>query len=1209
VKVTTMLELDHLTIDLAGTNLIEASAGTGKTYAIACLYLRLLIEKRLTPEQILVVTYTEAATKELRGRIRARIRQALAVLDGADSTDSFLLGLAANDNGLGSERHVARDLLQRALHAFDTAAIFTIHGFCLRALQDNAFESGSLYDTELLADQNALLLEVVEDFWRQRFFTEPAPLLAHALRHRFSPTSFMQFLKSLMLNPKVQITPQFSPAQIQRLEGDCQAAFAKVQQHWLKAQGEITDILHHHKGLSRSEKQYRPDKVHSLLDGMVSFLAGDNLYDLFEGFDKFCTASIDEQQLKKNPPPGHDFFDLCQDLQIKVEERFLALRWELVEFCRQRLPERKRQGNIRFFDDLLNDLYQALHAGQSDALAALLRSRYRAALIDEFQDTDPVQYDIFRRIFAEADTPLFLIGDPKQAIYSFRGADIFAYLEAAGQVPAARRFTLTDNWRSIPELLTAFNTVFTTGAEPFVFADIAYHPLKSGRLERAPELLDAEGGSAALQLWCLPAAEGGEALNIGQANELVPAAVATEVVRLLRAGVEGRARIGDRPVLPEDLAVIVRSHRQGRLVQEALRQCGIPCVMRSEQSIFATDEARQVCALLQGIAEPGREGKVRAALLTDLLGCSGNDIAALLDDEQGWEDILQKFRDYHHLWLERGFMIMAQKLLAAEGVRGRLLGHTDGERRLTNVLHCLEIIHQQAHERGLGSEGLLTWFAERIASGEAADEYQMRLETDEKAVKIVTIHLSKGLEYPIVFCPFMWGGLRDGDEVLTLHLDFAMIKDFGSSDYQQNRRIARKEALAESLRLLYVALTRAKYRCYLVGGKVTSGRNGSNPQTSPLAYLFHGGDGSATQGDLVEELASAVGSLPASALEGQLQAVAARGEGSISVGPLPNAAGAGGGLALNDDQRPLAHRQFSGSIVSDWRVASFTSFTAHEGPAIELPDRDESRGEVRPAATLIGEAPEELSIFTFPRGAQAGIFLHELFEGLDYAAGSAESVQILAGKGLEKHGYEQKWLPHIAANVQAVLATPLSTVQGSSFILGGLQPGSWLMEMEFFFPLQFITTERLAGCLRQWGHLQPSVDLGRLCAALHFKPVQGMVRGFMDMVFEEDGRYYLLDWKSNHLGYRLEDYRRPNLQAAMEQHLYPLQYLLYAVALNRYLSLRVKGYDYNSHFGGVIYVFLRGVNPQRGEEFGFFRDLPPVELIEELTRCLIAAGG
>ena len=239
-------------------------------------------------------------------------------------------------------------------------------------------------------------------------------------------------------------------------------------------------------------------------------------------------------------------------------------------------------------------------------------------------------------------------------------------------------------------------------------------------------------------------------------------------------------------------------------------------------------------------------------------------------------------------------MVMAQSLLAREGVRGRLLRRPDGERRLTNLLHCIEVIHHKSHERGLGVEGLLTWFGERLVDGDAAEEYQIRLETDEKAVKIVTVHVAKGLEYPIVFCPFMWGGVRDNDEVVTFHDGFTMVKDFGSTGYDDHRVLAQKECLAEGLRLLYVALTRAQYRCYLLAGKISDKTRKNRPETSPLAYLFHADEETRTAHNLVSRLADEVSALPAQKMEEQLLALQEQGEGAIAVVALPEADVAGG---------------------------------------------------------------------------------------------------------------------------------------------------------------------------------------------------------------------------------------------------------------------------------------------------------------------------
>ncbi|MCK5912703.1 MAG: UvrD-helicase domain-containing protein, partial [Desulfuromusa sp.] len=340
--------------------------------------------------------------------------------------------------------------------------------------------------------------------------------------------------------------------------------------------------------------------------------------------------------------------------------------------------------------------------------------KYRAALIDEFQDTDPVQYDIFRAIYANTDSPLFLIGDPKQAIYSFRGADIFAYLQAADDVAADKRFTLTGNWRSTPHLLTALNTVFTHGSKPFVYEQIAYHEVTSGKTVADKQLLIEGEDSPPLQVWSLSANEAGDVVNVGGANEMIPPAVAGEIARLIESGSNGKSLLGDQPVVPGDIAVIVRSHRQAGFIQTALEELGIPSVMRSDSSLFVTHEALETLTLLHSLADPGNESKVRATLVTDMFGKTGNDIARFMEDEEAWEEQLQSFREYHQLWLDRGFMVMAQTLLTREMIRGRLLRFPDGERRVTNLLHCFEVIHQKGHQLALGIEGLLTWFGEQI---------------------------------------------------------------------------------------------------------------------------------------------------------------------------------------------------------------------------------------------------------------------------------------------------------------------------------------------------------------------------------------------------------------------------------------------------------------------------------------------------------------
>ena len=1194
-----MNTLNHTTVALSGINLIEASAGTGKTYAIASLYLRLLVESELLPEQILVVTYTEAATQELRSRIRNRIREALEVMEGTETRDTFLERLYEKATLTGLKR--VRDLLERALGAFDTASIFTIHGFCLRALQDNAFESGSLYDTELVTDQTELLRDIVEDFWRMHFFREPAPLLGYTLRNRHSPATFISLLKNLHTGTGVEVIPDFSEEQIAELDRECFAAYTETSVLWQRERGGITELLKTSKGLKRSQDTYRADLLEPLFTEMDDFVAGGNPFDLFGDFKKFTAMAISEWTKLKNTPPDHPLFGSCQRLHDAVQSRFLALKAELLRFYRKSLPLRKRGSNIRFFDDLLEDLYRALLSeGGGAILAGLLRAKYQAALIDEFQDTDPVQYEIFRSIYAGSNLPLFLIGDPKQAIYSFRGADIFAYMRAAREVIEERRFTLTENWRSAPLLLDAFNTLFDNERRPFLYDEILYHPLAAGNSEQK-ECGDAAEGEP-MQLWFIDSSdEKSGMLTVDDAGNLATKAVASEIVRLLQ---DGTPLVGGKPLTAGNIAVIVRTHRQAAMVLNALSARGVPGVMRSDKSIFETREAQELLILLSALGDPGNESKVRAALVTDLLGRSGNDIAQLLDDELLWTECLREFRDYHEIWLQRGSMLMSRELMAREGIRGRLLGYADGDRRLTNILHCFELLHREEHERGVGMEGLIAWFSERLGEECEQDERQIRLETDEAAVKIVTVHVSKGLEYPVVFCPFLWGGANQKGEVVMFHDEhWNLVKDFGSPDLDRHRSLAGKESLAESLRLLYVALTRAKYRCYLFAGKTRA-------DISPINYLIHASSDTRVAENQATALAVEMKAMTAENMAGQLQALAESSVGTIGFSRMMRTDVEELALlprieALASSELPTL-RGFNGTLDTSWRVSSFTSFSRHdsgrEPHSSELPDRDESRsaGE-QPIAAAAGE-----SIFTFPKGAQAGIFMHGIFEKLNFASPSEDAISELVAQGLARYGYKAEWQAHITDMVHHVLGTPLSP---TGFTLGSLGKGSWSTELEFFFPLRFINSSRLADILASYGHLSGGIDLALLAESLHFKPVRGMLMGFMDMVFEQDGRYYLLDWKSNHLGNSLDDYGQEGIRPAMQKNLYPLQYLLYTVALNRYLSLRVNNYRYSSHFGGVIYVFLRGVSMENGESKGFFRDLPPEGFIEALTNLLIEEEG
>lgn len=1187
-----MNPLNHQEVALCGTNLVEAGAGTGKTWAITALYLRLLLEKELLPEEILVVTFTEAATEELRSRLRLRIREALDFFTGRGSDDDpFLQELCRRHR---EEAARAEALLVRALSLFDTAAVFTIHAFCLRVLEEHAFESGTFYNTTLLSEQSDLSAGIIDDFWRESFFSGHPLFLAYALREGCTPEALAKLVSGLHAGDVTLVVPVFTSEEIAAVEAKCRTSFGELRAIWKTERHAITALLRNHNGLSRAKDAYGEESLDLLFSAMERFLSSGNEYDLFDAFALFTADELQKKTRKGRSAPEHRFFDCCQTLRDCVRERLLAFKSEAVRYWRRQLPLQKRRHNVRFFDDLLADLHQALMCGErGDALVAALRKRYPAALIDEFQDTDPLQYDIFKAIYAETDLPLFLIGDPKQAIYSFRGADIFTSLKAFREVAPEKRFTLTSNRRSSTLLLRAFNRIFGGVERPFVFPSIRYHELEAERPETGKEEIP-------LQIRFLSSGIGERGWSSARAQSLASIAAAREIAALLNT-----RRYG-----PEEVAVIVRTNRQAGIMREALAKVQVPGVLRSGGSVFATREAREIHLLLTAITEPRNETAVRNALVTELLGRSGSDIAALLENEDRWAFLLQRFHEWHRIWLEHGVMVMSRSLLFSENVPGRLLAmpNRTGERSLTDVFHCFELLHQAATRGKLSMEELCRWLSERIAHADSAvspEEEQIRLETDEAAVKIVTVHLSKGLQYPVVFCPFLWLGFREDYDFAEFHRQEERVRDFGSRDFQQNRSLAAKESLAESLRLLYVAMTRAEERCVLFTGKI---RYRKDTVPSPVAYLLHASDASRLSDDPLGEATRELAEIDEQAMLDSLAALAGDSGGSIGFSTLLSEElenKESFAYTVSGDRRGWRPecRIFVGTVSDEWRIASFTSFSRHPHTPVELPDRDE----IRSLPQTDGEGNLGRTIFTFPRGARAGVFMHWVFEQLDFSAANREHVRRVVTDGLERYGFCSDWEPVVAEMVQHALQVPFAS-SGESFTLSSVTTERRLTEMQFFLPLRPLTSGILVDLLASAGVLPGGADLSRAIERLDFKPVKGMLTGFIDLVFEADGRYWLLDWKSNHLGGTPDAYRPDCLARAMEQHLYTLQYLLYTVALHRYLSLRVEGYSYSTHFGGVLYVFLRGVDSGAGESRGIYRELPPEALVMDLAGLLSENG-
>jgi exodeoxyribonuclease V beta subunit len=1158
------------------TVLIEASAGTGKTWTVTGLYLRLLLEAGLAVREILVVTFTEAATEELRDRIRDRLNAARAILAGqAAGDDAFTLQIREHYGG----RPEALQRLTNALRSYDEAAIYTIHGFCQRALADSAFEGARPFEMDLLPDERRLVQEIVDDFWRRELHGISPLLSARLLAGRLGPEVLAAAVYRHAGKPFLKIEAP-APAERTAAEADYEAAYERARALWRAHAADVRALLLAD-GFNRS--RYRLESVARWMTQLEVALGPEAAaLALFPELDRFTPARLAEGTNRGFAAPAHPFFDACAAL-LEAQERLArsheatiaALKAKLLVEVNRELVVRKDRARVQSYNDLLLRLDQALAEEAGDALARALRGRYRAALIDEFQDTDPVQLGIFRRLYEDAGAPVFFVGDPKQAIYSFRGADVYAYLSAGRDVQA--HYTLDTNWRSHPRLIRAVNALFHR-ARPFLLDGIAFHPAQPASRQRVA--LSLPGDAEPLRLWYIGAGDNGKPCTKDRAAALATQATAAEIARLLTLSAEGKARIGENALTGGDIAVLVRTHRQGRMIREALGRLGIPSVQHSQDSVYASHEALELERVLLAVAEPLREPLVRAALSTDMLGVGAAELLALERDPLAWEARRARFDDYHALWRGRGFMHVFRELLAREEVLGRLLALADGERRVTNLMHLGELLHQAAHDTVLGLSGLAQWLAEKRARPEADDEAaQLRLESDAALVKVVTVHKSKGLQYPIVFCPFLWDGkLRTrADKDIAYHdprvAERATVH-FGCPPDAPAREQAAREELAENLRLLYVALTRAEHRCYLVHGCI------NEAQTSPLAWLLYGDDELS-----IAALEARVIGLGDAGLYETLAGLAAASTGDIAlerVGPAASSPWQGASQGLG----ALAARTLARPVDPGWRITSFTALAA--GRDAELPDYD---APILSAPVLAARFAAR-DIHAFPRGTGPGQCLHAILEQVDFARPDPADVARIARRQLEAHGIGTEWVETVCRLVDRVRHTPLAP---DGLRLAEVTRPRRVDELEFYYPLARVDAPGLRRLLARHGYdVEPYREQ---IESLAFAPVHGYMKGFIDVVFEAGGRYHLADYKSNWLGHGIDDYAAARLPPVIAEAGYHLQYLVYTVALHRYLATRIANYDYDAHVGEVYYLFLRGMDPQAGAGYGVHRDRPSRALV------------
>lgn len=1103
-----------------GGTLIEASAGTGKTYSIAFIVLRLVVEKDLPIESILVVTFTNAATAELQSRIRERLQEAKDLLKSQDSTsnDKRLNEWAALRFNAGSES-VKEDLrkLNQALSDIDQAQVSTIHSFCQRALSEFPLESQLGFNIELTKNIEPIKQQLVEDFWRQEIYRLPRRQAEAVRQHFQNPPALAKVLEQVK-SPSAHVLPQTGTSLTDclqtidelgsKLEAWKTTAYAAAEQYVAKGMAETWFKKPQRGTLTKILEKFHKDPI------------------------EFCNK-VQSASLKPYVQQAQEFvaslkapmFDLEAQQSAISELRFI-LQHKLLDHYFTEINNRTQAFGVMSFNDLVTQLAGLINA-DNQQLINCLRNKFKAALIDEFQDTDADQWCIFNALFNGNEHYLYLIGDPKQAIYKFRGADIYAYI--AAKKTCQRHLTLTTNWRSTPNMVDAVNTLYKQSDDPFKMGELmAFDEVDAGK--------DSNTCEQPLVCWQLPTLNQGEKWVAADLHQCIRDNVCAEITKL----------IVEANVKPKDIAILVSSNDSAATYQAQLSQLGIAAVINTKQSVFQTNEARDLLWLLKAIETPSNPRHVKQALCASVFGFYGNQIHDLVQhQDQQLEQWFEHFYSANSIWQEKGFISAINELMKLGSVINNLCLTSNAERRLTNWQHLLELAQNQINQFQLSLGQTVLWLENQLQEN-SIEEAELRLETDAEALQIVTMHSSKGLQYNIVFCPELTKGPKP-IKTVSFHDDNQLVIDIGSDNYEDHKQLTAEEAFAEVLRLAYVALTRAEEKCYLVMGE-NNQLKFTGYDKSAVHYLMNKG-------------------VPESPVFA-----------TTIIEPDPRFY-----TIENEDKNTTEYQalEFKKYIDSRFTLTSFTGLTR---------DQHHDSKDLKDAETETDKHNPVVS--NLPKGPHFGNLVHDLYELSQFSDLLTEPDEELLANLIEKYGVNKlnEHLAEFNLMIKHSVTTPLDS---SGFHLAQIDDRQCLKEMEFYYRMDQLNIAQFNQIMSE---LAPDIPYNPLSE----KQLSGYLNGSIDLFCEYNGQYFVMDYKTN----SLPNYQQTTMHAAMLEHNYGLQAVIYSLAAHQYLQQRLgDSYNYGDHFGGAKYLFVRGMTGEDAEG-GVYSFKPSVKLVQTLMNEL-----